>query len=152
MARTPRTRHLRHREHDRVEHSRHLREFLSERATALSGTGASTTFTVSSQVISASSHGHAVGDGPFVAGTTGDAVLPSGLIDGELYWIATAPDANTFTLTSVLGGDPVDLVDDGTPGSGTFTIAKAEDDEAIFEYLRQNAPEVVRDATDADSL
>lgn len=153
MARTARKRHMRHSQYDRTERSKRLRAFLAERSTTLAGTGTNISFTVSAGTITAGSHGLALGDGPFLLVADTDAVAPTPLDESTLYWIASAPDANTITLTSVRGGDPITLTDDGSPGTGAgLSIVKAESDPAIYEYLRQNAPELVRDATDVDTL
>ncbi len=120
MARTPRKRYLRHGDYDRTSRSKRLRAFLADRATELSGTGANTSLTVSAGVITATAHGFALGDGPFLFVADTDAVPPTPLDEVTLYWIASVPDANTFTLTSHRGGDPITLTDDGSARRWAF--------------------------------
>lgn len=98
-------------------------------------------------VCTAADHGLEVGEGPFLAsaGTT----LPGGMADDQLYWVESVPTANTFTLTARRGEAVLAFTDAGT---GTLTLVKADSDPAIYEYLRQNAPEVVLEADDVDDL
>ncbi len=98
--------------------------------------------------VTVTAHGWSEAEGPFVVTTDGD--LPSGLVEGRFYWIAEVVDANTFTLTTKRGNSSIVIPTD--EGSGTHTIIKADMDPAIYEYLRQNPPEVVRDAVSVDEL
>lgn len=100
-----------------------------------------------SDVLSATSHGLAIGDGPYQLITSGD--LPPGFSTDVLYWVATVPDANTFTLSAKRVGAITPPLD---AGSGTHEMHKGDNEAAVHEYLKQNPPEVVRDADDADDL
>lgn len=147
MARTPRTRHLRHRLFRRIQHQRNLQEFLDSKSTELTGTAAQYTFTASAQEFQITGHGFVVGEGPFSLST--DDTLPAGLSPDNFYWVYSVIDANTIQLTTGLGYGAVTVAD---PGTGTHTMHKAESEAGVFEYLRQNPPEVVENATDADNL
>lgn len=146
-----RLRHLRRGIYDRVRRSRKLLAFLAQEAADLAGTGAAQTFTAAgggSSILTATSHGFAVGDGPFYVSS--DTTLPSGLIAGQPYWIHGVLGANTFDLTGRRGDpDPVDCADAGT---GIHTITKGDDQEAVYNYLKTNHPETVKAAVDADAL
>lgn len=78
------------------------------------GDGASTF--AANGTITETSHGLSVGD-PVVARTiTGDAI---GVVDDEqIYYVLTAPDANTFTIGAVAGGSTITFP--GTSGAITF--------------------------------
>lgn len=148
MTFTPRLRHPRHRAFSRTARQDRIRDFTAARATDLAATGADTVFTSNGDnTLSAVGHGYSVHDGPFTVAS--DTTLPTGLVAGELYWIESVPDVDTFTLTSVRGG-PVTTISDA--GAGVHTMTKAEIEEAMFEYCRQNPVEVVRDAADVDTL
>jgi len=96
----------------------------------------------------AADHGLSVGQGPFVASSSGN--LPTGLSQDHLYWVHSVLTDDTFTLTTRRGelakSVPVDA------GSGTLTLTKADSESAFFAYLKQNSLEVVRNATDVDDL
>ncbi len=79
----------------------------------------SSTFTVtiaSPGVCTWTAHGLAVDD-PVMLSTTG--ALPTGLATNTVYWVATVPTANTFTLATTRGGAAINT--SGTQ-SGTHTI------------------------------
>ena len=153
MSRTTQLKHIRHGEYERVRRAKHLQGFLDENATDLNGTGTVTGFTVSGGVITSATHGLVVGDGPFLADANSDAVLPTPLQDTAFYWVASVPDSNTLTLASSRNSAAILLTDDGSAGTGSgLSIIKADSAEAIYEYLKVNSPNTVRDATDADSL
>lgn len=102
----------------------------------------------STGIFGATSHGLSVGEGPFLLSSTDD--LPAWLAEDTFYWVGSAPTEHTFTLTTRRSNVARALY--GDTGSGTLTMVKADSDPAILEYLRQNAPEVVRDADDVDDL
>lgn len=93
-------------------------------------------------------HGLAVGDGPFLATNSGGA-LPTPLTTTALYWVATVPSANSFTLASELGGAAIVL---SAAGSGTNTLTKSSSLDAIFDYLKRHGAPFMRAATDVDDL
>lgn len=93
-------------------------------------------------------HGLEPGEGPFLATTTDE--LPEGLSETQFYWVLDVPDENTLTLTTRRGSRVA--VVPTSKGTGDHSLVKADTVPAIYEYLRQNAPEVVRDADDVDAL
>lgn len=148
MARTPKQRHIRHGHYGRTKRSDNLRGFLAEQQTDLNGTGTASTFTgAAGQVITITAHNKLVGDGPYLASSTG--ALPAPLQAGVSYWIAATPNANTLSLSSKKGGPVVTLTGAGT---GTHTLTKASDADAMYDYLKQNGPAVLKNATDVDTL
>ena len=95
------------------------------------GDGAST-FAVNG-TITETSHGLSVGD-PVVARTiTGDAI---GVVDDEqIYYVLTAPDANTFTIGATAGGTTITF--SGTTGAITF-YEPADTTKAMIMDLLQD--------------
>ncbi len=93
-------------------------------------------------------HGLAVDEGPFVLSNSGGA-LPTPLDNTTLYYIATVPDANKFTLTTEKGGDAIIL---SAAGSGTNTMTKSSSLDAIWDYLKKFGAPFLRAATDVDDL
>jgi len=122
--------------------------FLDERQVALATTGAALVFVRAGNNFTITAHGLAAGAGPFLA--TSATTLPAGIVAGQFYWIHNIVDVNTVQLTTRKGGQAISAATDD--GTGTHTLTKADSDPAIYEYLRQNAPEVLRDATDVDDL
>src|SRR5688500_5516205 len=111
MANPVTPRHVRHRQRSRLRHSTHFTDFLSGLQALLTATGATVTpwtATADSASLTMTAHGLAVGDGPYLASNSGGA-LPTNLDTSTLYWVATVPDANTFTLTTQPGGDAIVL-------------------------------------------
>lgn len=100
-----------------------------------------------SNVLTASSHGFTEGAGPFVL-TTSDT-LPAGLVEDELYWIRTVPNANTVTLCTEPNGAEATVTDDGT---GTHALVKADTAEAMLAHVKKHGAAAVRAATDVDTL
>ena len=149
MANTPHSRHIRRGRFSRLRRSKKLLAFLSTIATKLAATGTQYTFTanVGSNAITITAHGLSVGDGPFVVSAT--TTLPSYLDADDIYFVGEVVDANNIRLTTKMGEPVVTIAD---AGSGTLTMAKGESAEAIYEYLRKNSPETVRNATDVDNL
>jgi len=99
-------------------------------------------------VITWTTHGKAVGDGPFLLTTT--TTLPAGLSLATYYWISAIPTANTISL-STRKNAPVHAIV-GDAGTGTHTITKASDTGAMFEYLKQTNAAVLGGETDVDNL
>ncbi len=97
--------------------------------------------------LTAATHGFTTGEGPFNVTTSG--TLPQGLALLVNYWV-TVIDANTFTLSTGSAGGPVVGILDA--GSGTHTILKGTDTEAMFETLKRNDPTTIFAATDIDDL
>lgn len=102
----------------------------------------------STGVVTITEHGLEVGDGPFAATSSGD--LPAGMTEGQFFWVLAVLGDDTLTLTTAR--DARELFAPVDAGSGTHELIKADSSPAIYEYLRQNAPEVVRDAEDVDDL
>lgn len=94
------------------------------------------------------SHGLAKDEGPFVLSNSGGA-LPTPLDNTTLYYVASVPDANKFTLTTEKGGDPITL---SAAGSGTNTMTKSSSLDAIWDYLKKFGAPFMRAATDVDDL
>jgi hypothetical protein len=69
--------------------------------------------TGANNAINCPAHGFAVGD-RVVFWQYQSLALP-GLTDGQVYWVVSAPDANTFTVSSTQGGASANL----TVGQGT---------------------------------
>ena len=151
-----RRRYVRRRTWARTRHATRFFAWLAERVTALTGTGATTTFTVAdagADTLTSASHGLNSGDGPLSVSNSGGA-LPAGLAASTLYW-AIRVDANTIKLASDLAnaraGVAVDVTDAGTGTHSYFRAA--ETNEAIFERMRQGvASETIAAATDIDGL
>lgn len=99
-----------------------------------------------SPVLTSVAHGLSVGEGPFIAESSGE--LPPGM-EGHFFWVREVLSADTFTVTTVRGGAV--FVPQGA-GSGTRELTKADSQPAILEYLRQNPLEVVAAADDVDDL
>jgi len=93
-------------------------------------------------------HGLAADEGPFLVSNSGGS-LPTPLDNATLYYVASVPDANTFTLTTEKGGSAITL---SAAGSGTNTMTKASSLDAIFEYLKKFGAPFMRAATDVDDL
>jgi len=150
MPRLPRKRHMKHSDFARRARSKRLRAWLAQKSLELDSTATTFAFTTDapSAEITVTAHGFEVGSGPLIVMSDGD--LPAGMTFGQFYWVSEVVDANTVVLTTKRGSQvPFVPQDDGTGG---HEIAAAEDVPGIYEYLRQNAPEVVRDATNADPL
>ena len=102
----------------------------TESAAAVPDDTATVTMTIASPgVVTWTAHPLAVDD-PVVFTTTG--VLPTGLTAGVTYFVKTAPTANTFTVTDVVGGSAI--VTTGTQ-SGTHTATKPNYGGSFAEYL-----------------
>jgi len=102
---------------------------------------------VASNNLTAATHGFTTGEGPYQLTTSG--ALPQGLALLTNYWINVV-DANTFTLSINEAGGQVPTIT--TPGTGTHTILKGTDTEAMFETLKRNDPTTIAAATDIDDL
>lgn len=61
-----------------------------------------------SDTITSPAHGLAVND-PVVLWPVYGLALPTGITEGTIYYVKTAPDANTFTLSATLGGSTLDI-------------------------------------------
>ncbi len=156
MARTPRLRYLRHRRLGRFLHQPDVTAFLAERATTLGGTGATQTVSAVStgaDTITVTGHGFNDGEGPFQVTSTG--TVPGGLSATGIYYVAVV-DANTLQLhgspLGALGGKVIDLT---SAGSGTISIARADDTSAdmhAWMTARGVKAETLSAATDVDSL
>ena len=148
MPATARLRRVRHIGFMRSNRQKKTNRFLAARQTALAGTGCSATFVGSvGNNVTWTGHAKAVGTGPFVLTTTG--TLPTGLNLGVPYWIQSVVDANTVTLTTKRGGTVASMTG---LGSGTHTITKASDLNAMFEYNKQVDPTALLNCPDVDSL
>ncbi|MEE9367029.1 MAG: hypothetical protein V3W44_10105 [Dehalococcoidales bacterium] len=103
---------------------------------------------VTSDNMTASSHGISDGEGPYLLTTTD--TLPTGLELATFYWVSFV-DTNTLALriNSASGA----IVEATTEGSGVHTLTKeASTNEGIFEILRRNDPTTIEAATDVDDL
>ena len=148
MPATSRLRRVRHVGFVRSNRQRKLNRFLIARQTALAGTGSSATFTGSvGNNVTWTGHAKLAGAGPFALTTTG--ALPGGLLPNALYWILSVVDANTVTLSSKKGGPVATMT---SIGSGTHTITKASDLNAMFEYNKQSGPAALLACIDVDTL
>ena len=148
MPATSRLRRVRHIGFMRSDRQKKINRFLAARQMALSGTGTSATFVGSvGNNVTWTGHAKAVGAGPFFLTTTG--TLPTGLNLVSLYWIQSVVDANTVTLTTKRGGSVTSMTG---LGSGTHTITKASNLNAMFEYNKQVGPTALLNCTDVDSL
>lgn len=148
---TPHRRFLRYSRFPRLRRSGNFIAWLVGQASRLATTADSVTFTAAAEVMTATAHPFATGEGPFVVSTTG--VLPAGLDSGDLYWLRVL-DANTFQFhrtheEAVRNENAVATTDAGT---GTHSLEVAETDEGVFEILRRNRPETVEAAADIDDL
>lgn len=143
-------RHLRHRKRSRIRRSKDLKNFIAALTTALTGTGAAKTFTstLNSANLTSAAHGYHVGDGAFLLTNAGGA-LPGGAVAARLYWIASVPDANTFTLAAERGGAALTF---GAAGTGTNTITKAASLDAVFQLLKRHGAPFMKKATDVDGI
>ena len=93
-------------------------------------------------------HGLAIGEGPFFVNSTTD--IPENMV-GVLFWVKSAPETDELVLGTQRGSD-METFFPSDAGVGTLTLVKADTQPAIYEYLRQNPIEVVRDADDVDDL
>jgi hypothetical protein len=84
-----------------------------------SPTPVAVTFGIAPNTVIWTSHGLAVGR-PVTFQTTG--VLPGPLVAGNLYYVKSVVDADTFTIASTQGGSTLDLT--GTPTSCTATAPR----------------------------
>lgn len=149
-----RKRRMRHGRLERLSRSATLLGWLAARVTALTGTGASTTFTAdnSANELTATDHGFELGEGPMKLVTIG--TLPAGLSASTLYWVIPLDD-DTFQLaTSRLAAANGDAVAFTSDGSGTLNIARSADtNSAIREWNRGgHKPERLNAISDIDSL
>jgi hypothetical protein len=101
-----------------------------------------------SNELTSEAHGLSVGAGPFLVTTTDE--VPDGLSESQFYWIHDVPDDDTLILCTRRGGGAISPIT--SAGAGTLALVKADSAPAIMEYLKTNAPEVVRDAEDVDDL
>lgn len=140
--------HVRYRRLGRIRRSKRLLAYLTEQQSDLNATGAAGTFTgAAGTVITWTTHGKAVGDGPFLLTTTG--TLPPPLALATLYWVVAVPTASTLSLSTSRRGAAVTLTG---AGSGTHTITKASSSAAVLEHLKKRGPDVLAAATDVDTL
>ena len=144
--RLPRKRHLRKGAFVRNARSKYLLRYIALKAEELFETATvfPAAFTEDETEVVAIDHGLEVGEGPFIIDSeevTGDAVF---------LWVNSVIDDDTFTLATKRGTNQPDFIAGAT--NAEADIFKAEDDPAVYEYFRQNRPEVVRNATSADSL
>lgn len=144
--RLPRKRHLRKSAFVRTARSKYLRRYIDLKADDLDATGSTIVadFTVDVAVVDSVAHGLSVGEGPFIIdddGVTGDAVF---------VWVKSVPDVDTFTLATKRGPDQPDFIPGATETG--IDMIKADGSAAVYEYLRQNRPEVVDAATSVDDL
>lgn len=114
-------------------------------AATLTGGAAAGTSAVN---LTATAHGLVAGAGPLHLTTTG--TLPAGLALLRDYWVRTVVNANTVVLTTARADAPAATYTSN--GSGTHTMTKASDASAMYDYLKQNDPAVVKNATDVDVL
>jgi len=122
---------------------------LATTETLTNGSWGNATLTggVTSNNLTAASHGISEGEGAYRLTTAG--TLPGGLALLQDYWV-TVVDTNTVALKT---GSPAGVIATiTTEGSGVHTIAKAANSEGIFDILRRNKPEAVEAATDIDDL
>ena len=144
--RLPRKRHLRKGRFVRNERSKYLLRYIAIKADELDGTGKviEADFTAGDATVTATAHGLTVSEGPFIID---DDDVAS---DAIFVWVRSVPTVNTFTLATKRGpSQPAFLP--GATETG-IEMVKADEDPAIYEYFRQNRPEVVRDATSVDDL
>lgn len=74
---------------------------------------APTIFTgATSDTLSSPAHGLAVDD-PVVFLAAFGRSLPTGITEGTLYYVKTAPDADTFTISTAIGGSTLDITASG---------------------------------------
>lgn len=71
-----------------------------------------------SDTITAPSHGLAVNDPVVFWSTLGNA-LPTGITEGTVYYVKTAPDSDTFTISTTAGGSTLDIT-----GAGVAVVQK----------------------------
>lgn len=154
-SRTARIRHLRHRKMKGLERGfartrlPSLDGFIDERATTLSGTAETTTFTATpaSDQLTVTGHGFSEGDGPFQVSSAG--TLPDGLDDATQYFVSVI-DANTIQLytSASLTGSVIGIID---VGIGIHSIFRSESADGIVELLRTGVrSETVAALTDID--
>lgn len=143
-------RHVRHRSRSRIRRSGDLKKFITDLQTALSGTGASKTFTstLNSQNITITAHGLLVGAGPFLPSNSGGA-LPGLMSSSKLYWVVAVVDANNVKLAAEPDGAPLTFT---TAGTGTNTLTKASSLDAVFELLKKHGAPFMKAATDVDGI
>ena len=144
--RLPRKRHLRKGAFVRNARSKYLLRYIALKADELDETATVivAAFTEDEAEVVSVDHGLEIGDGPFLIDSdpvTGDA---------SFLWVNSVIDDDTFTLATKRGPSQPDFIAGAT--SAEADMFKAEDDPAVYEYFRQNRPEVVRDATSADDL
>lgn len=77
------------------------------------------TIEADTEVFTIAAHGLTVGDKVTVRALTGGAI--GVLADHELYYVASTPDVNTFTLSTTAGGSAVAFATDG--GADVYTTA-----------------------------
>jgi hypothetical protein len=77
------------------------------------GANKSITSVASTDVFTSTAHGLSVNDVVVLSGLTGG----TGLVAGRIYFVATVPDANTFTLSTTVGGSSVDHTSNVTAGT-----------------------------------
>lgn len=118
---------------------------LSFGAATLTGGAAAVATAVN---LTVTAHGLVVGAGPFLLTTA--TTLPAGLRLLTPYWVKAVVNANTLTLSTARSDAPAAAYT--SAGTGAHTLTKASDDPALYDYLKQNDPAVVKNATDVDAL
>jgi len=86
-----------------------------------------------SDVITATAHGLEVGDAVVVSS---DGTPPAPLVAGRLYYVLTAPDADTLTLArgQLPDEDTVDITDAGS-GAHALELARASAVDHLYEAI-----------------
>jgi len=142
---------MRHLRYGRLKRRPLISNFLESREDEFSANPATTNFARTSAIVfTANAHGLANGVGPVVLVSSG--TLPAGLSADSRYWVRVL-DANTFSLAMSLENIRKGVYVSTTgAGTGTHTLARAEDQEAIFEALRRNKAETIATVDGIDEL
>jgi len=142
---------MRHLRYGRLKRRPLISNFLEARKDEFSSNPATTTFARTSAIVfTANGHGLANGVGPVVLASSG--TLPAGLAANTWYWVRVL-DADTFSLALSLENIRKGVYVSTTgAGTGNHTLARAEDQEAIFEALRHNKAEVIATVDGIDEL
>jgi len=83
------------------------------------------TFTVAAatDLFTATAHGLAVGDGLIFES---DGTIPAGITaDTAVYYVITIPDANTFKVSTTIGGSTIDVTDTGTGNHKFLKVSRS---------------------------
>ena len=112
--------------------TRGILEATSTNATTKGTTVGTATIESDTEVWTITTHGLAVGDQIVVGSLTGGAT--SVLVEDTIYYVLTAPDANTFTVSTRPGGSAVAF---GTDGGAAVYEPTPITDTIMFDLLQQ---------------